>query len=202
MNHGYSPFTNDKTGSQQVQASPTDWLLMKIGKSENPSDLLFDCLYTCVKKGFAQSMFDQPNFCKTWFKNIFFSTRLNFSQSQLASLVKLFISKAEALELAKTRMPTGEYVGFNDLHFLCALNVPYYACQNSVLTSHGKFLNIEFLKAFPMLSFENHIEIIGQTGQVITRYSIPVREALLKACLLYTSPSPRDLSTSRMPSSA
>ena len=29
-----------------------------------------------------------------------------------------------------------------------------------------------------------------------------VREALLDACLLYTSPSPRDLSTSRMPSSA
>ena len=26
--------------------------------------------------------------------------------------------------------------------------------------------------------------------------------SLLKACLLYTSPSPRDLSTSRMPSSA
>ena len=28
------------------------------------------------------------------------------------------------------------------------------------------------------------------------------KEALYKACLLYTSPSPRDLSTSRMPSSA
>ena len=27
-------------------------------------------------------------------------------------------------------------------------------------------------------------------------------EAMSKACLLYTSPSPRDLSTSRMPSSA
>ena len=28
------------------------------------------------------------------------------------------------------------------------------------------------------------------------------RQALMKVCLLYTSPSPRDLSTSRMPSSA
>ena len=28
------------------------------------------------------------------------------------------------------------------------------------------------------------------------------KESLLKVCLLYTSPSPRDLSTSRMPSSA
>ena len=34
-------------------------------------------------------------------------------------------------------------------------------------------------------------------------YSQPVRlDALSKNCLLYTSPSPRDLSTSRMPSSA
>ena len=30
----------------------------------------------------------------------------------------------------------------------------------------------------------------------------PMDPALRKACLLYTSPSPRDLSTSRMPSSA
>ena len=29
-----------------------------------------------------------------------------------------------------------------------------------------------------------------------------IRDGLMKACLLYTSPSPRDLSTSRMPSSA
>ena len=33
------------------------------------------------------------------------------------------------------------------------------------------------------------------------KYSIKLHE-LLKNCLLYTSPSPRDLSTSRMPSSA
>ena len=39
------------------------------------------------------------------------------------------------------------------------------------------------------------------TGQS-TRDFRREREVLLKACLLYTSPSPRDLSTSRMPSSA
>ena len=32
--------------------------------------------------------------------------------------------------------------------------------------------------------------------------SLPVKFGPDKACLLYTSPSPRDLSTSRMPSSA
>ena len=36
------------------------------------------------------------------------------------------------------------------------------------------------------------------------RYGVrwAAKEAVMKACLLYTSPSPRDLSTSRMPSSA
>ena len=33
-------------------------------------------------------------------------------------------------------------------------------------------------------------------------YVMDLREEFRKACLLYTSPSPRDLSTSRMPSSA
>ena len=42
---------------------------------------------------------------------------------------------------------------------------------------------------------------IGSTyAGVVSRES--VRIALTYACLLYTSPSPRDLSTSRMPSSA
>ena len=40
--------------------------------------------------------------------------------------------------------------------------------------------------------------IIGTTG----RWLVPALLAALKDCLLYTSPSPRDLSTSRMPSSA
>eukprot|EP00831_Metopus_contortus_P037299 TRINITY_DN2938_c0_g1_i3.p3 TRINITY_DN2938_c0_g1~~TRINITY_DN2938_c0_g1_i3.p3 ORF type:complete len:115 (-),score=26.88 TRINITY_DN2938_c0_g1_i3:125-469(-) len=35
-----------------------------------------------------------------------------------------------------------------------------------------------------------------------TVYELNVMEAKLTPCLLYTSPSPRDLSTSRMPSSA
>ena len=41
------------------------------------------------------------------------------------------------------------------------------------------------------------IEILCFTGR-----SREARRALIAACLLYTSPSPRDLSTSRMPSSA
>ena len=43
-----------------------------------------------------------------------------------------------------------------------------------------------------------------QTEPVFETYSGAVQRAFfqVEACLLYTSPSPRDLSTSRMPSSA
>ena len=44
----------------------------------------------------------------------------------------------------------------------------------------------------------NIVAIIG----IIIMSGIDVNDAILKICLLYTSPSPRDLSTSRMPSSA
>ena len=44
---------------------------------------------------------------------------------------------------------------------------------------------------------------IKTDGTKITDYAAEVKAcALGQACLLYTSPSPRDLSTSRMPSSA
>ena len=37
---------------------------------------------------------------------------------------------------------------------------------------------------------------------VLKHYEIDAKEEFVRDCLLYTSPSPRDLSTSRMPSSA
>ena len=40
------------------------------------------------------------------------------------------------------------------------------------------------------------------SGDVTFRVEVVGSEALCRDCLLYTSPSPRDLSTSRMPSSA
>ena len=41
-------------------------------------------------------------------------------------------------------------------------------------------------------------KLSGPNKQIIIHYN----KSKAKACLLYTSPSPRDLSTSRMPSSA
>ena len=45
-------------------------------------------------------------------------------------------------------------------------------------------------------------EDIFQDASVFTKYKIKGNDRPDNICLLYTSPSPRDLSTSRMPSSA
>ena len=44
---------------------------------------------------------------------------------------------------------------------------------------------------------KNIMDVRGEKERMVA-----MKEALYKICLLYTSPSPRDLSTSRMPSSA
>ena len=47
-----------------------------------------------------------------------------------------------------------------------------------------------------------HLEYLEQCGDPATGLPIGSTEDNLKACLLYTSPSPRDATLSRMPSSA
>ena len=42
----------------------------------------------------------------------------------------------------------------------------------------------------------------GDLPVAMRQLQLPAAKARFKGCLLYTSPSPRDLSTSRMPSSA
>ena len=55
----------------------------------------------------------------------------------------------------------------------------------------------EVLKTIP---FENRVVVKGINLR--TKHVKPTQEVETGSCLLYTSPSPRDLSTSRMPSSA
>ena len=43
---------------------------------------------------------------------------------------------------------------------------------------------------------------VGRVGEMAPRMNQLLNTARARGCLLYTSPSPRDLSTSRMPSSA
>ena len=59
-------------------------------------------------------------------------------------------------------------------------------------------------KSGRMISRESHLEVLDMDQPYVSRGGIKLHSALeyFNICLLYTSPSPRDLSTSRMPSSA
>ena len=79
-------------------------------------------------------------------------------------------------------------------------NIIYYLCSISVL--HGKFIG----------DYRPHVEVyingvcvrfLIDTGASVSVISRDIFDRIKdSACLLYTSPSPRDLSTFRMPSSA
>ena len=62
------------------------------------------------------------------------------------------------------------------------------------------YLKDDQLKEFIEKISMSYRETFSDAKKVLDKYSIGV--AHHKVCLLYTSPSPRDLSTSRMPSSA
>ena len=47
-----------------------------------------------------------------------------------------------------------------------------------------------------------HVQLLGNNPETMAASALVAVSLGAKACLLYTSPSPRDLSTSRMPSSA
>ena len=51
-------------------------------------------------------------------------------------------------------------------------------------------------------SVEKHLELNPTIDWQVTYWMPDIWANRYKSCLLYTSPSPRDLSTSRMPSSA
>ena len=64
--------------------------------------------------------------------------------------------------------------------------------------------NVEELKALKQENSKLKLEarLRKSLASELERQKTLVQEAKVEACLLYTSPSPRDLSTSRMPSSA
>ena len=61
--------------------------------------------------------------------------------------------------------------------------------------------SLEIVKKGILDTPNNEIEFLNAINQIIESYKNDY-EKISIACLLYTSPSPRDLSTSRMPSSA
>ena len=72
------------------------------------------------------------------------------------------------------------------------VTTPTEWCSPAFFVSKADGKNVHMVTDFTRLNF--HVERLV--------HPFPSVDDIVKACLLYTSPSPRDLSTSRMPSSA
>ena len=92
-----------------------------------------------------------------------------------------------------------------NLYFAHQLGLPVYnqLCEKRFLVGEWLFSHILFGENPKNLDYPNnfapHIQEVCQSIERPLDYLLDVKT---KICLLYTSPSPRDLSTSRMPSSA
>ena len=93
----------------------------------------------------------------------------------------------------------------NILGLICLI-FPYVLCgqylfnnDTSAQLYHGYTNSFKCEKGTP-LCFDGTTKITPSDKENI--YYIEVLDSVTRGCLLYTSPSPRDLSTSRMPSSA
>ena len=87
------------------------------------------------------------------------------------------------------------FSGQGDVRSLLDLDSP------TILKIHAT-QNENVQRAFVMLAFYNIYKEMFQRGPQDRITHVIVFDEAHRACLLYTSPSPRDLSTSRMPSSA
>ena len=84
------------------------------------------------------------------------------------------------------------------MKYIIALDQGTTSSRALLINEVGKLIDVkqkEFKQIFPKQGWVEHdpIEILNTQLEVFEE---------LISCLLYTSPSPRDLSTSRMPSSA
>ena len=83
-------------------------------------------------------------------------------------------------------------------------------CQyNLPIMKELLYLKDDQLKDLIEKLFVSYRETFSDSKKILDRYSIGLAHhkvihlvSMYEGCLLYTSPSPRDLSTSRMPSSA
>ena len=76
-----------------------------------------------------------------------------------------------------------------------------------MITKSSGFTLIELLVVVAIIGIIAAIGVVSYQGYVASAKIKSAKNVLMQAglgqiCLLYTSPSPRDLSTSRMPSSA
>ena len=75
------------------------------------------------------------------------------------------------------------------------------ACLEAVLVAVDVGLHFRGETLVAALAGQQHIDRVVVLVEVVLLF-LQLVLLMLEGCLLYTSPSPRDLSTSRMPSSA
>ena len=69
-------------------------------------------------------------------------------------------------------------------------------------TTHGTMRIGDLVERYPHVRYAQTVDEFRQVAGISPGSEVLVNGGYLYDCLLYTSPSPRDLSTSRMPSSA
>ena len=75
------------------------------------------------------------------------------------------------------------------------------ACVSNPITGRQQAMVVSDEQAAAESS-QSYTQLIGEASKSQTLDDDPAQLARIKACLLYTSPSPRDRTRSRMPSSA
>ena len=139
----------------------------------------------------------------------FFGMGTAFAESVLAQVYKVRNSK-------------GEFRGGPAYYILMGLQRPWLAAVFSLSLMFGYTLVVNATQANTIADALNHaydiptlytglivcavaaLVVIGGLRSIAkaSEWLVPIMAGLFMICLLYTSPSPRDLSTSRMPSSA
>ena len=108
----------------------------------------------------------------------------------------------QAMIVLNNRHTSTDVVFANNLQVPCILGMDYLQAAGIVIDTGAKRLHFKPAYTDQPACHHNTYNINIKTDQDITLQPMEETKITFNTCLLYTSPSPRDLSTSRMPSSA
>ena len=120
------------------------------------------------------------------------------SQSPIALIGAGAVTSLGASLTATMPALRAELDNFQDTHFLDSHNEPVIGAKIPSLDS----ADYESSDDSQDTDEDQNDKVVGGLATQFNWACLAIEEALSYICLLYTSPSPRDLSTSRMPSSA
>ena len=140
--------------------------------------------------------------------------QINLIENEGCDIVRVSIPDEKSSTALKKIIPNISIPLIADIHFHYKRALE--AAENGadcLRINPGNIGSVEKIKEVIEAAKQNNIPIrVGVNAgslekQILEKYKSPTAHALfesakLNICLLYTSPSPRDLSTSRMPSSA